>query len=100
MTVDRLVVRWRYDLDDLSLSPRSRLMMAQGLGICGWSPYPNAGGYKHWYCQRRRRHLGSHRFVNYVAGRVFRKRVHYQPTMKSTYAWKVTERLSLDGEKA
>lgn len=96
MTVNKLVVPFRYDLEDLKLSPRSRLLMAHGLRICGWSPYPNHGGYRHWYCQRRRRHFGAHRFVNYVSGRIVRKQVHYKPTMRSTYAWQVLQALSED----
>lgn len=77
------------DLEDLKISPRSRLLLARSVGVCGWSPYPNYGGYKHWYCQRRKRHIGVHRFENYVAGRVFRRQVHYKPTLKPSYAWSI-----------
>lgn len=36
---------------------------------CGFVPYPNSGAYGHWSCERRRFHLGRHRFVNYTIGR-------------------------------
>lgn len=34
--------------------------------ICNHAPMPDSGAYGHWRCQRRRFHLGRHRFNNYT----------------------------------
>lgn len=33
---------------------------------CQQVPPPNSGGYSHWHCQLRRKHLGEHRFHSYT----------------------------------
>jgi hypothetical protein len=33
---------------------------------CHATPAKGSGGYDHWYCERPRRHFGSHRFANYT----------------------------------
>lgn len=37
---------------------------------CGWVPFPRNGAYGEWACERRRWHLGPHRFVNYTIARI------------------------------
>lgn len=37
---------------------------------CGFVPFPGSGAYGHWACERRRHHLGRHRFVNYTIARI------------------------------
>jgi hypothetical protein len=62
----------------------NRLMDARSIlaGACnastwtGQKPYGYAGGYSHWRCSRKRRHLGPHRFENYVFAGL---RVEYKP---------------------
>lgn len=36
---------------------------------CDHAPMPWSGAYGHWRCQRRRFHLGRHRFNNYTIRR-------------------------------
>lgn len=36
---------------------------------CGHAPMPWSGAYGHWRCERRRLHLGRHRFRNYTVRR-------------------------------
>lgn len=38
--------------------------------VCGFVPFPGSGAYGHWACQRRRWHLGRHRFNNYTIGQM------------------------------
>lgn len=33
---------------------------------CQVAPDPFSGGYRHWYCELRKRHTGDHRYRNYV----------------------------------
>jgi hypothetical protein len=33
---------------------------------CQVTPPPGSGGYRHWHCDRKKRHTGDHRFVNYT----------------------------------
>jgi len=37
---------------------------------CGFRPFPGNGAYGDWTCQRRRLHIGRHRFNNYTIARV------------------------------
>ena len=56
---------------------------------CGFRPFPGNGAYGHWTCERRRFHLGRHRFVNYTIARVPRV-WHYE---RLWGAWKADRRL-------
>lgn len=76
---DTSATDWLTDPEAIELSPASRLIFARKRGLCGWCPYPNQGGYSHWYCQRKRRHLGRHRYRNYVFGRLVRSHTKFRP---------------------
>lgn len=39
-------------------------------GACNATPGPGQGGYDHWHCGLKRRHVGLHRTGNYVWGEV------------------------------
>ena len=45
-------------------------MGREDVNECGFVPFPGDGAYGHWSCQRRRWHLGRHRFNNYTVPRI------------------------------
>lgn len=51
-------------------SERHRVATQMQRDDCAFVPYPGSGAYGDWRCERRRFHLGRHRFVNYTIGRI------------------------------
>lgn len=67
----------KYRIGNRWMDLRARLAGACNASTwTGQPPTGYAGGYSHWRCSRERRHLGPHRFENYVFAGL---RVEYKP---------------------
>lgn len=57
---------------------------------CGHRPFKNSTAYGDWTCQRRRWHLGRHRYRNYTTPRIPRLwRVLHRPVSLARKAWRL-----------